>query len=83
LETQLHLKLPRDEGFETLGGFVPARLDRIPKVGDSLEFEGRRFTVVEMDEHRVARVKVETLKAKEPAEGKGSARPVPERQAKA
>src|SRR5262249_34898241 len=83
LETQLHLKLPRDEGFETLGGFVPARLDRIPKVGDSLEFESRRFTVVEMDEHRVARVKVETLKPKESAEGKGSARPVSERQAKA
>jgi putative hemolysin len=83
LETQLHLKLPRDEGFETLGGFVLARLDRIPKVGDNLEFESRRFTVVEMDEHRVARVKVETLKPKEPSEANRSARPVPERQAKA
>jgi CBS domain containing-hemolysin-like protein len=82
LETQLHLKLPRDEGFETLAGFVLARLDHIPKQGESFEFEGRRFTVIEMDERRVAKVKVEVLKAKEPA-ASGSAAVVPEGQAKA
>jgi CBS domain containing-hemolysin-like protein len=81
LESQLHLKLPRDEGFETLAGFVLSRLDRIPRVGDSFEFEGRRFTAVEMDGHRVAKVKVETLKPK--AAPAGSATPVPEGQAKA
>jgi putative hemolysin len=83
LETQLHLKLPRDEGYETLGGFVLTRLDRIPKAGESFEFEGRRFTVVEMDERRVAKVKVEVLKPKEPAVTNQSAGPVPEGQAKA
>ena len=83
LETQLHLKLPRDEGFETLAGFVLARLDRIPKQGESFEFEGRRFTVVEMDERRVSKVKVEMLKPKEPAAANGNAGAVPEGQAKA
>jgi putative hemolysin len=83
LETQLHLKLPRDEGYETLGGFVLTRLDRIPKAGESFEFESRRFTVVEMDERRVAKVKVEVLKPKEPAVTNQSAGPVPEGQAKA
>ena len=83
LETQLHLKLPRDEGFETLAGFVLARLDRIPKQGESFEFEGRRFTVAEMDERRVSKVKVEVLKPKEPTAANGTAGAVPERQAKA
>ena len=83
LETQLHLKLPRDEGFETLAGFLLSRLDRIPKQGDSLEFEGRRFTVVEMDQHRVAKVKLETLKSKEPVAAAGGTTPLSEGQAKA
>ena len=82
LETQLHLRLPRDEGFETLAGFVLARLDRIPKQGDGFEFDGRRFTVVEMEEHRVSKIKVETLKPKEAAAPAGSARALPEGQAK-
>ncbi len=30
LETQYNLRLPRDEGFETLAGFVLAQLQRIP-----------------------------------------------------
>ena len=59
LETQHQLHLPHDEGFETLAGFVLTRLQRIPKVGDSFVFDGRRYTVVQMDDHRIAKVKVE------------------------
>jgi CBS domain containing-hemolysin-like protein len=59
LETQHHLRLPRDEGFETLGGFVLAQLQRIPKIGDSFVFDGRRYTVLQMDDRRVSKVKVE------------------------
>jgi magnesium and cobalt exporter, CNNM family len=59
LETQFHLPLPRDEGFETLGGFVFSRLQRIPNVGDAFVFEGRRYTVLQMDGRRVGRVKIE------------------------
>jgi putative hemolysin len=59
LETQYQLVLPRDAGFETLAGFVLARLQHVPKGGESFEYEGRRYTVVEMDGHRIARVKIE------------------------
>ena len=59
LETQHHLRLPRDEGFETLAGFVLAQLQRIPKIGDSFVFDGRRYTVLQMDDRRVSKVKVE------------------------
>ena len=61
LESQYQLALPNDGGFETLAGFVLARLQKIPNVGDSFEFEGHRFTVEEMDGHRIARIKIETL----------------------
>jgi putative hemolysin len=59
LEVHHQLALPRDEGFETLAGFVLAQLQRIPKVGDSFVFDGRRFTVLQMEDHRIAKVKVE------------------------
>jgi CBS domain containing-hemolysin-like protein len=61
LETQQRLRLPRDEGFETLAGFVLSRLQRIPKPGDHFEYEGRRYTVLDMQERRIGNVKVEQL----------------------
>jgi putative hemolysin len=61
LETQHGLDLPRDAGFETLAGFVLARLQRIPYLGESFEYEGHRYTVEEMDGHRIAKVKIEKV----------------------
>src|SRR5208283_2937461 len=59
LETQYHIALARDEGFETLAGFVLAQLQKIPAVGDSFEYQGRRYTVMAMDGFRVDAVKIE------------------------
>jgi putative hemolysin len=61
LETEFDIKLPRDGGFETVAGFVLARMQKIPRAGEAVEFDGRRFTVEEMDDHRLAKVKVEKL----------------------
>jgi CBS domain containing-hemolysin-like protein len=61
LESQHHIHLPRDEGYETLAGFVLAKLQRIPKSADSFEFDGRRYTVVGMDGLRVDSVKIDAL----------------------
>jgi putative hemolysin len=47
-----------DGPYETLAGFVQTQLGRIPDVGDELEALGHRFTVVEMDGRRIARVRV-------------------------
>jgi putative hemolysin len=63
LETQYELKLPQDEGFETLAGFVLSRLQKVPEGGETFEYEGRRFVVEEMDGHRIATVKIEPLPA--------------------
>ena len=61
LESQYQLSLPRDHGFETLAGFVLARLQRIPRVGDTFDYEGHRFTVEQMEGHRIAKVQIEKL----------------------
>jgi CBS domain containing-hemolysin-like protein len=60
LETQMHWSLPREGGVETLAGFILARLGHIPRGGESFEYEGRRFTVLEMSGNRISRVRVET-----------------------
>jgi CBS domain containing-hemolysin-like protein len=66
LESQYHILLPRDEGFETLAGFVLTKLQRIPKPGDSFEFDGRRYTVVGMDGLRIDSVKIDALQTQTP-----------------
>jgi putative hemolysin len=63
LESQYQLSLPRDGGFETLAGFVLARLQKIPRVGDSFDYDGHRFTVEEMEGHRIAKVQIEKLQS--------------------
>jgi len=62
LETQMQLHLPREGGVETLAGFVLMRLGHIPRAGESLDYEGRRYTVVEMEGRRISKIRVEPLK---------------------
>ncbi len=69
LESQYDLALPQDEGFETLAGFVLSRLQKMPKGGESFEYQGRRFTIERMDGHRVALVRIEPLKTETVAVG--------------
>ena len=61
LETQIDWSLPRDGGVETLAGFVLARLGHIPQTGESVVYEDRQLTVVEMDARRIAKIRVETV----------------------
>jgi putative hemolysin len=75
LESQYNIFLPEDRSYATVGGFVLARLGFIPRGGESFDFDGYRFTVVEMDRRRVARVKIQRLKT--PAQ-QGSAPPAAE-----
>jgi CBS domain containing-hemolysin-like protein len=61
LETQYELKLPQDEGFETLAGFLLSRLQKMPAGGEAFDYEGRRFVVEKMDGHRIATVRIEPV----------------------
>jgi putative hemolysin len=61
LGNQLHWKFPREAGVETLAGFLLAQLGHIPNVGESIEYECRRFQVAEMAGRRISRVIVEDI----------------------
>lgn len=64
LETRYQVALPGEAGFETLAGFLLFQLGHIPKVKDSIEYGGRRFTVTRMDRNRIETVLVEKLDQK-------------------
>jgi putative hemolysin len=63
LEAQYDLKLPQDEGYETLAGFLLSRLQKMPAGGEAFDYEGRRFVVEKMDSHRIATVRIEPVPA--------------------
>jgi putative hemolysin len=59
LSTQLRWNFPREAGVETLAGFLLAQLGHIPRNGESIVYDGRLYTIVEMAGHRISRVRVE------------------------
>lgn len=70
LEVQYEIELPRDQGFETLAGFMMAQLGKIPRGGESFEYEGRRYTVLQMEGRRIATVRIESATQKTAVERK-------------
>jgi len=75
LEAQYELKLPQDEGYETLAGFVLSRLQKMPTGGEAFDYEGRRFVVEKMEGHRIAAIRIEPVRpaAAAPADSASSA----------
>jgi len=61
LANDYEIVLPRGAGYETLAGFVLSFLGTVPKGGESIVYEDRRYTVTEMDGRRIAKVKIEKL----------------------
>ena len=59
LELLYGIEIPSNAGFETLAGFLLMRLGYIPKPGESVEEGGRKYTVLEMDRNRIAKVRIE------------------------
>jgi CBS domain containing-hemolysin-like protein len=64
LETRYHIVLPADAGFETLAGFLLMQFGYIPRVGESVERAGKRFTILKMERNRIATVQVDRLEPK-------------------
>ena len=57
INEQLGIKLV-SENCETIGGYISEKLEKIPRVGESVVFGDYKFLVTEMDENRVAKVKM-------------------------
>jgi len=59
LNVDRSLTLPESDAYVTIAGLVLERLGAIPRGGESVEVPGWRLTVLSMDGHRIARVRIE------------------------
>jgi putative hemolysin len=61
-------KLPHEDEYETLSGFVMVSLGRVPQTADHFEWNNLRFEVMDMDGHRVDKVLVTALPPRTPTQ---------------
>ncbi|MBK9712229.1 MAG: HlyC/CorC family transporter [Kouleothrix sp.] len=54
---ELGLHIPPGD-YETLAGFILARLGRLPETGDSLTYDGAHLTVIEMQGPRIKQIEI-------------------------
>jgi CBS domain containing-hemolysin-like protein len=55
---QLDLRLPEDDGYTTLAGFLMSAAGRVLKAGDTIEHDGCVFHIERADRHRIRRVRL-------------------------
>jgi putative hemolysin len=61
LHERYRLPIEETSAYRTVAGFLLARLERIPKSGETMLHEDYRFTIVAMDRRRIVKVKIEKL----------------------
>jgi CBS domain containing-hemolysin-like protein len=55
---ELDLHLPEEDSYTTIAGFVIAQAGRLMNAGESVEFEGARYTVESVERRRIKRVRL-------------------------
>lgn len=72
LKDDYGLPIPESSEYETLGGFVLAQLQDMPRGGEIIQHGDYKFTIVDMADRRIAKVKIEkSVKVTEPLSSKG------------
>ena len=61
LSAEYGLPIPESPLYETLGGFMMAQLQNIPRSGAITHFSPYKFTIVDMDGRRIMKVKIEKI----------------------
>jgi magnesium and cobalt exporter, CNNM family len=56
------------EGFETVGGYLLARIGRVPAVGDRFEIDGLSVEILDVERRRINKARISTTAKAEPAE---------------
>jgi putative hemolysin len=66
-DTELPFDEEDEEEFNTVAGFMLAKLQRLPRGGEFAVHKGYRFTVVDVEERRIAKVKAERIRVEDGA----------------
>jgi len=61
LNDEYELDLPEDEDYDTVGGFVRARLGYVPKTGEQLEYKNLQFTIASAEPRRINRITIRKM----------------------
>jgi putative hemolysin len=61
LKEDHEIEIPESTEYETLSGFLLTTLQRIPRIGDVVETEGKKITISEMVGKRISKVKLQEL----------------------
>ncbi|HET6371408.1 MAG TPA: hemolysin family protein, partial [Nitrospiria bacterium] len=59
LRNDFGLPIPESSEYETLGGFVLSQLQNMPRGGEIIRYGDYKFTIVDMEGRRIAKLKVE------------------------
>jgi len=59
---RLNLNLPESDSYHTIAGFMMARKEKLMKQGESVDYNGLRFTVESATRHRISEARIERLK---------------------
>ena len=59
LNRRFDFGLPEDGEFDTIGGFVFSQLGRVPRVGEVVEWELLKITILAADKRRATRLRLE------------------------
>jgi CBS domain containing-hemolysin-like protein len=63
LNDELEIRLPEDESYDTLGGYVFSKLGRVPLAGETFVEDNVKIEVAAADDRRVIRVRLHLLDA--------------------
>lgn len=58
LKEDYGIEIEESEEYDTLGGFILKRLQKIPHVGDTVKTDGKLFKVIEMVGQRISKIKL-------------------------
>ena len=59
LNEVLHVQIPEDAEYDTIGGFVVSVLGHIPENGETFRYRDVSFEILDVDERRVKKVRVQ------------------------
>ena len=68
LNDDYDIQIPESPEYDTLGGFIFTRLQKIPQEGDEIIFDSKKLKVIAMVGKRIAKVKLEKIPTLQPKE---------------
>jgi len=61
LNEELRIQLPEDKDYDTVGGFLFSEMGKIPVAGEEMRYENVRFCILDAEERKINRLRVEVI----------------------